>query len=380
MDEHPQEDRLHYPNLTIRGFRAIKDFTATGLGRVTLITGMNNSGKSSILEALYLHATNAAPAVVNHILSVREEANRRAGESEFSAYPGSLFHGFPRLEDDSTGSIMISTGGQDGRIGLWIRVEWLAEVRESDGQMRLVPTRRATSPYPDGYPNLNLVPALLVETENGKRYDRIDDTSGSPAGRRLARTVAARMPCYTVDPHTGEQTGVLEDLWSEIALTDSEDDVVEALRIIDPGISAVSIVVSEAGLGKRTAMVRSADFSRPVPLRSFGDGMARIFAIVLSLINARGGLLLIDEFENGLHHGVLIDVWRTMFRLAKRLDVQVFAASHSWDALEAFQKAAAEVPEEGSLLRLTRRFGNVIPTLFPEDDLAIATRHRIEVR
>ena len=108
--------------------------------------------------------------------------------------------------------------------------------------------------------------------------------------------------------------------------------------------------------------------------------MARIFAIVLSLVNAENGILLIDEFENGLHHTVQIDVWRMIFRLAKRLDVQVFAASHSWDALEAFQKAAAEAPEEGALLRLTRRYGNVIPTVFPEDELAIVTRNKIEVR
>jgi ABC-type branched-subunit amino acid transport system ATPase component len=373
MDEHPQEDRLHYPNLTIRGFRAIKDFTATGLGRVTLITGMNNSGKSSILEALYLHATNAAPHVLNHILSAREEADSRADQGEFPVDPGSLFHGFPQLSDDFE-PIAISTEGQEGRQGLTIRVDWFAEERDSDGRRKLVPGTRSM------FGDYDYAPVLVVETEEGSRLHRIDYSSEPNGGRRLVRPVEARMPCAKVNPYDGVQTGVLEGLWSGIALTDSEDDVVEALRIIDPGISAVSMVVGDNAREDRIAIVRSADFSRPVPLRSFGDGMARIFAIVLSLVNARGGLLLIDEFENGLHHGVLIDVWRTMFRLAKRLDVQVFAASHSWDALEAFQKAAAEVPEEGSLLRLTRRFGNVIPTLFPEDDLAIATRHRIEVR
>ena len=126
--------------------------------------------------------------------------------------------------------------------------------------------------------------------------------------------------------------------------------------------------------------MRSAGFRRPLPLRSFGDGLNRVFVIVLSLVNARGGILLIDEFENGLHHTAQLDVWRMIFRLARRLDVQVFATSHSWDALEAFQKAAAEVPEEGALLRLTNRNGNIIPTVFTEDELAVVTRHKIEVR
>ena len=101
---------------------------------------------------------------------------------------------------------------------------------------------------------------------------------------------------------------------------------------------------------------------------------------MLSLVNARGGLLLIDELENGLHYSVQLDAWRMIFKLARKLDVQVFATSHSWDAVETFQKAAAETPEEGALLRLTRRGDNIIPTVFVEEELSVATRHKIEVR
>jgi AAA15 family ATPase/GTPase len=126
--------------------------------------------------------------------------------------------------------------------------------------------------------------------------------------------------------------------------------------------------------------VRSASFARPVPLRSFGDGLNRLFGIVLSLVNAKGGLLLIDEFENGMHYTVQLDTWRAIFRLAQTLDVQVFATSHSWDAIEAFQKAAAETPEDGVLIRLSRKGEDIVPTIFREDELAVATRDRIEVR
>lgn len=130
----------------------------------------------------------------------------------------------------------------------------------------------------------------------------------------------------------------------------------------------------------RTAIVRSKAFARPVPLRSFGDGLNRLFGIILSLVNAKDGLLLIDEFENGMHHSVQLDVWRGIFRLAKLLKVQVFATSHSWDAVESFQKAAAEDPEEGLLIRLSKKGDAVIPTLFREQELAVAARERIEVR
>jgi len=91
---------------------------------------------------------------------------------------------------------------------------------------------------------------------------------------------------------------------------------VEALRIIDPSIAAVSMVGGDRPRGPRTAIVRSNKIPRPVPLRSFGDRLNRLFGIALSLVNAKDGLLLIDEFENGMHYSVQLDTWRMIFRLA----------------------------------------------------------------
>ena len=184
-----------------------------------------------------------------------------------------------------------------------------------------------------------------------------------------------------VGPYGGEKTATLGTLWDKIALSDRENDVVEALRIIDPGISAVSMVGGDGRLRpRRTAIVRSSNISRPVPLRSFGDGLNRLFGIVLSLVNAKDGILLIDEFENGMHYSVQLNVWRTIFALAQKLDIQVFATSHSWDAIEAFQQAAAETPEEGTLVRLVRKGEDIIPTVLHKDELKVAVRERIEAR
>jgi len=97
-------------------------------------------------------------------------------------------------------------------------------------------------------------------------------------------------------------------------------------------------------------------------------------------VNAKDGILLVDEFENGMHYTVQLDAWRAVFKLSRLLDVQVFATTHSWDSIEAFQKAAAESPEDGAIVRLARKGDAIVPTVFAEVELAIATRERIEVR
>ena len=73
-------------------------------------------------------------------------------------------------------------------------------------------------------------------------------------------------------------------------------------------------------------------------------------------------------------------VWKTIFQLARDLDVQVFATTHSRDCIVAFQQAAAESPEDGQLTRLTRKSEHVLPTIFSEDELKIVADNDIEVR
>ncbi|MDQ1354958.1 MAG: hypothetical protein QG657_5267 [Acidobacteriota bacterium] len=369
--------------LTIELFRVLRKLQIDGLGRINLITGRNNTGKSSILEALRILASDASPTVIDNILRYREED---IGESEESTRQidnerllqiSNLFHGFPKLSDKSL-PIVISAKGRHPSMRLTLEVALVSEERGQEGQpRRLVPLQGNLFGESDG------IPALVIETGGVKRILTLDNFRRYGYRMRSLRpdlNDESNLPCVFVSPYGGEHTATLGILWDKIALSDLEKDVVEALRIIDPEISAVSMVGGEGPRQPRTAIVRAGNLPRPVPLRSFGDGLNRLFGIVLSLVNAKNGLLLIDEFENGMHHTVQLDVWRAVFKLSRHLDIQVFATSHSWDAVETFQEAAAETPGEGVLVRLSRKDDDIIPTIFAEDDLAIAAREHIEVR
>jgi predicted ATPase len=370
--------------LSIERFRSLRQLKLEGLGRVNLITGRNNTGKSSILEALRILASDASPPVLSSILRYREEDIGEAEEAgrsvdaEGLSQLGNLFTGFPQMSDIKEPIVLAANGGKR-TMRLTISVGLFSEQREPDGTRRLVPQQPAL-PLP--LAETELMPALVIESGSARRIMPLDYLRRFGRARIFRGDLPEepRVPCVFVSPYGGERTANLGPLWDKIALSDREKDVVEALKIIAPDIMAVSMVGGEAQRQTRMAIVRSSGFKRPVPLRSFGDGLNRLFGIVLSLVNAKGGFLLIDEFENGMHHTVQLDVWRGILRLAKLLNVQVFATSHSWDAIEAFQKAAVEDPEVGVLVRLTRKGDNVIPTLFQEKELAVATRDRIEVR
>ena len=357
-------------NITMERFRTFRKLHVHGLGRVNLIAGKNNTGKSSVLEAVRILATGAALDELQNILRNREEyaTGPQAERSTRSFRYSGLFHGYPEMSERPKPFTISADGGIHPK-EVSIRVGWFSRKRDEEGNLRY---EEHHTDEPEG------AASLAITTSDGTRIHRIDNSRlNTFLFDRRSRTGEA---CFFIGPHSGESTAELGTLWDGIALSDSEQEVVEALRIIDPDISKVTMVGGEGSRIKRTAYVRTDALPRPVPLRLFGDGMNRVFAIVLALVNARLGIMLVDEFENGLHYSIQVSVWRTVFRLAQTLDTQVFATTHSWDTISAFQQAASESPEIGVLLRLARHGSEILPTVFAEGEVAIATRERIEVR
>lgn len=368
--------------LFIQQFRGLTDLRIEEIGHVNLITGMNNTGKTSVLEAVRILASEGSMATISAILRLREEDssdaddNIRAADTDAVFPLCSLFGGFPEF---SEGVPPVLVEGYHGELPLSLSIEtcWINEVRSEVG------VRRFVEPAPTLFSDDDSrIPGIRILVNKLERLIPLDALRRgfSRTYRRPDLFDDKRIPCQYVGPGNADRTAALGILWDRIALSDLEAFVVEALQLIDSDITAVSMVGGEGNRSVRTAIVRSHRFSRPVPLRSFGDGVNRLFGIVLSLVNAKDGFLLIDEIENGLHHTVQADAWKLIFHLAAQLNVQVFATTHSLDAIEAFQSVACQVPEEGVLVRLARKGRTIIATSFSEDELVAVTRHQIEVR
>lgn len=371
---------MHFiENLSIEGFRGLSDLRIEGLGRVNLITGKNNSGKSSLLEAIRVLASAGSLQTLREILDYREELNGfdsdvSMGRLELSAF-STLFQGCPDLSSSPV-SLSISAEGEISSVSSKIRIATGWFVRKFGLDQRTITYEPAQS---DFFGDEEVIPALEITI--GGRIRVV------PFERFLRMTPyridseATKLPVVYLDPFSSRSTSQLGVLWDAIALTDSEKEIVSALRMISPDIEAVSMIGSEGRVRPgRTAIAKGSGFSVPVPLRTFGDGVNRLFGIILSLCSARNGVLLVDELENGLHYSVQVAVWETIFRLSKKLNVQVFATSHSWDCVKSFQEAAVKSEQDGVLLRLTKKEGRVMSTIFSEEDLVIVSRDQIEVR
>jgi hypothetical protein len=388
----PAKSKLHLPSLEIHNFRAFEHLQIEQLGRVNLITGRNNVGKTSLLEALYLFARTGAALALRELLISRDEFGADSGpelpgerwpsdEREPSVYPLTirhLFHGRKDF-DDFPEPIRIGPVG-DPDEALQIGARWYRETLEQTSEGVKVPRVMPLSPNELAY-SLDRRPYVSVKMGKGPTgYISMTDLSDR-------RSYVLRHGALAQDKHglfvkaAGVENARILRLWRNVHLFPLEGEVSAALRIIAPDVDRASVTIDEESRPGPVPIVKLQGSDQPFPLRTMGDGMVRLFGIALALVNATDGFLMLDEIENGLHYSIQPDVWRLIFRVASRLNVQVFATTHSWDCIEAFQKAAAEQEEEeGVLVRLEELRGRVVATSFDREDLAIITRDYLEVR
>jgi ABC-type cobalamin/Fe3+-siderophores transport system ATPase subunit len=365
-------------SLEIQGFRGFRHLKIERLGRVNLIVGKNSVGKTALLEALWLYANQGALSTVWNILESRDEGNRpipirlRRGRSESSDPTLAikhLFYGRPDVRKPIGGtSILI------GPIDDYEKTLSITMIRPGPDFASLLAKNRTDEEVEIAG---SLVPCLSIKLGGKSKADWRLDVEPYPA-QETARSTCAFIPA------NGLNLEEIERLWDNIALKNVEQDVVRAMQVINKQVERMNLLSGSSLSDDRSRIpkvrVSNIDEDEPVSLRSLGDGMNRLFGIALALVNAKNGILLIDEVENGLHYSVQPDVWKLIFETARNLNVQVFATTHSWDCIEAFQKAAEESKEYGMLVRLTERKGEIISDVFGERELAIATKQQIELR
>ncbi|MFV9629551.1 MAG: AAA family ATPase [Methanosarcinales archaeon] len=385
-------------SLEIKNFRILEDFSVSKLGRVNLIVGKNNLGKSSVLEALRIYAGNAQRELLEQIAAGHDETYRLRENEQFESdiqLPfEDLFIGrqFPQDETLAISIGELPPGDDALRIehGFLIEEEVVVKNDLEDIIKRNIRRRRMLNPSHDDLSSEAISHALFVtKGEHSSPPIQLDKYSRIRLPSRVE--ISGTLSCSVI-PTQFISVDDLADEWDKIVFTEHEEVVRQALQIITPEFENLTFVRNDDDNKyqrqrfRRFAKVKMSDSPYPVPLNSLGDGMLRVLQLVLKIFPAKGGFLLIDEFENGLHFSIQEKVWELLFEMAQKLDIQIFATTHSWDCIESFANTAiARKDVEGVLFRVGRSVrksdrGKVIATVFDEVALYNITQADVEVR
>jgi len=347
-----------------------------GLGRVNLLVGANNCGKTSVLEAISMLLTPGSVTQVWNAMLRRGEVQEDTAEREFDL--AHLFHGH-RLDvgqefklvghsEDGDKSLSAAVVERDSSKPLSSRYRRVQrELFDVEAENDTAVTQRPLS-LRLCWSRSNRDVELPITRRGGLLIDEYEYRVVADSG----------IPVHLITTDGLARDRVVAML-EGVVLTELEDTVLEALRSIEPNIERIAPIGSQRtrNYSARGGIAVRVNAQR-IPIGSMGDGIWRLLGVALGLVRAQGGALLVDEIDTGLHYTVLQKMWKLVHETATKLDVQVFATTHSRDCYEALSAITEINRRDVSLQRIERDKPKAVA--FTEEEIAEASQRGLEVR
>ncbi|NJN74007.1 MAG: ATP-binding protein [Limnothrix sp. RL_2_0] len=364
-------------SLNIENYRCFPSFKLEKFGRVNLLVGKNNSGKTSILECVdFLLDFNTLKSLgeamilrgeffsIENVLEANDSQDRKI-ELDIS----SLFNQHTFVKNNQ-----ISIDGYDHNKEKFERNIKIFEYEKNKEQKDFMEISLKTSV--ESQDSISLVISARKGIDAAKFF-----SSNHNGSYELNKKLS--LPVDFLRSASLRFQDMLE-LYDDIILTDEEKIVLEALQCIEPEILQIAPLLSDTFKNSNINagfVARVKNNPKRVSIGSFGDGIWRMLGIALKLVNVKNGILLVDEIDTGLHYSVMYDMWKLILKTAEKLDIQVFATTHNSDCWKSLAEVAQdeEIGENDVTIHRIEK-GATSSVMLNVPQMAIAAKRDLEVR
>ena len=313
-------------NIEIKNFKCFEDFKAEGFGRVNLIGGKNNVGKTAFMEACYINAYSQD--IKGFIFSLSTIKYMRENLNILSDSSNHDDKSFIEQSD----KILVNTNKNNIHF----------KIDEKDG-----------------------IKKYHFEFNKTKLIVNVNDFSFSMSEDENIQFI----------DNFGLSNSEIINNYSAIQKRDEEDYLNNLLHQFDSNINAFKII------GDSPQCRIDKEY---LEITEFGDGIRHLVSIVTSLYMAENGYLFIDELDNGIHYTMLDELWKVILEVSAKLNVQIFATTHSKECIESYAKVAKKLEEKDEDITytyLTRLKDNSLyASIYTKDILETAIQQEHEVR
>ena len=284
-------------SIKIERFRCFNETELSGFRRLNLFGGKNNAGKTSLLEGIYLGLT-ADKMKIRQMRSKYELLDIEQKDKDSNTY---LHYG-----GQTEKPFFISV--PNFKRAPLIKLEFRSDRLETIFQ------RQAT---------------LLSNAEEQQAVDAFFKNN-------RVSFILAKNTQFPTDYDLSKQ-------FNEADRRGESDEILNSIKLIDNSIEELKTYSDRTDI-----FLRKKGEKHRLPLPYFGDALQKMmrYAITAATLHSENGskdikkYLLIDEIENGLHYTVHDEFWEMLFKLAIGYDIQIFAATHSREMIEAFNRIA----------------------------------------
>ncbi|ETR67366.1 MAG: ATPase-like protein [Candidatus Magnetoglobus multicellularis str. Araruama] len=351
-------------NINLKNFRCFNQLEIQGFERINLFGGKNNSGKTSLLEALFIGSTPSPKTIIN-LRQIRGESSDFLKVSPEKAW-NYLF--YEASDNHRTFSITLEYSDKSRQIDIehGESFEIFDEIETNDMKSILTESEYKQS-------------ALNIYSYQRNKRSRLASVIASSKGI-LPKTFdhalfekAIFIPAFARNSSTS-----LAEEYDKSDLEDQSKRVLQSIQIIDPTILQIKTLT----IGKPAIYIKRKN-SKYLPITLFGEAVTRVVQFILSMINNNNSILLIDEIETGIHYTNQLELWRMLFKLAIEFNIQIFATTHSYEMIKSFSEAISDVKDDvGSYFEITRdiRTDQIVAVKRTVDILKYELDQKMELR
>lgn len=301
----------------IGSYRGLQDIKLEDFADVNIFVGMNNAGKTSVLEAMILSGLfddgdlliqtlvsryqQVSIELVKDLFTDREEPRiyleRKMKESAASVYTDITY-----LEDGTT---VLSEEQMNLQRKLTLLFDYQCETEDS-------PKEKLKSEY-----KVNFI-------ENGSRVE-------VRLGSAKKNEFKAVLPCEFISFSRFDRTGYLMKSLDAILEQDKRAELLKVLQLFDPEVENFEVIGST-----RNIIIFAKNKNQPLSLYDYGNGMYKAFYIASAALLSENGILLVDEIEAGIHKEALRKFVRYLIEICTSRRIQLFLTTHSLETIDLF--------------------------------------------
>ena len=311
-------------NLRIKNFRGIKNLDVALPCQVTLVAGRNNCGKSTLLEAVDLLACASDPIRIGQLNTRREFTCDSLDDL------ATLFYGKDESHEVS-----------------------LAGAFES-GLMRTVQFQFQTPQQGDL--SSDIVKKGSIRECVVNYGDQVADKDSERGAVRFYEILPGDLKWSVINQG---QFGVWQSAYCTAGNEPKASDIVDKLKSacnedwLKAYLKQLDSNISDITTMKDQIVLRTDSPKAWLPLQLMGDGVNKIVKILgLMCSVGDGGVVCIDEVDNGLHHTAMLKLIELILKVAKERHVQVLMTTHNLEFMRNVSNWLKDKNESFGFLRM----------------------------
>lgn len=325
--------------LNIENFRGIQKLSIEDMRRLVLLSGNNNVGKSTVLEAIFFMMDHLSPDSFNHMNNFRGLIVSSNGVSLWEP----LFY---QMNPDNTIKIQAKRGKDTLTLSYAKDDSYIPALnggipRDVAGSFQSSAKKNYTLRFDfrmEGSVDYSEV-GHYTTNENGTLREMAND-NGDKQLMQLTYTSFVNNNFVRTDRAILDRMGKAE-------LNGEKEKLIGFLQRIDPSISDI-VTLSINGISQLYINTNK----KLLPIQFSGDGINKLLYIVLSIMDAKNGILLIDEIDTGFHYSMYKDLWKIVSDVSHDYNCQVIATTHSYENIIGAVEGVKDYPEDFSYYRL----------------------------